>query len=142
MGTVVTVDRSYGPATQLAVRNLSTLKPEHQTLLRTLLADRGIASSTLETLAEHLIQEEDPRLQQALARDNRSGATVDPASRAVASSSAEPGETVERARTAEHPARAESVRVAERPRWTVGSLRPDRPVPTMTRGTVGSLRKR
>lgn len=106
-------DRAHGPATRVAIRNLSSLKPDHQELLRTLLADPGMASATLETLAEHLLEEEDPRLQHALARVKAGHASV---------------ETVSAAR--------------ERPGVTVGSLRAEHQGPLNGgRGTVGSLRK-
>lgn len=57
-----------GPATEVAVRNIARLKPEHQDLLRTLLADTGMAPGTLEVLVEHLLEEEGPALQQVVAR--------------------------------------------------------------------------
>ncbi len=60
--------REHGPGTQLAIRHMKTLKPEHQDLLRVLLADRGMEQATLETLVEHLFEEEDPRLVTALRR--------------------------------------------------------------------------
>lgn len=102
-----------GPATQVAIRNLSSLKPEHQELLRALLGDTGMAPATLETLVEHLLEEEDGRLQHALARVKAGHASVETASAA-----------------------------ASRPGATVGSLRGDRGgAPAQVRGTVGSLRK-
>lgn len=58
----------HGPGTELAIRHMKTLKPEHQQLLRVLLADRGMEQATLETLVEHLFEEEDPRLVTALRR--------------------------------------------------------------------------
>lgn len=106
-------DRAHGPATRVAIRNLSSLKPEHQELLRTLLGDAGMASATLETLVEHLLEEEDSRLQHMLARVKAGHASVETASSAVA-----------------------------RPGATVGSLRADRGGPPASgRGTIGSLRK-
>src|SRR5690349_11540901 len=57
-----------GPATELAIRHLKTLKPEHQELLAVLLADAGMGQASLETLIEHLFEEEDPRLVTALRR--------------------------------------------------------------------------
>jgi hypothetical protein len=60
--------RPRGPATELAIRHLKTLKPEHQQLLSVLLADTGMGETTLETLVEHLFEEEDPRLVTALRR--------------------------------------------------------------------------
>ena len=65
-----------GPATELAVAHMPTLKPEHQQLLATLLADPGMASATLEVLVEHLFDEEDPRLVAALHRA-RAGVPVE-----------------------------------------------------------------
>ena len=106
-------DRTHGPATRVAIRNLSSLKPDHQELLRTLLGDAGMASATLETLAEHLLEEEDPRLQQALARVKAGHASVETVSAASARAGA-----------------------------TVGSLRVEHTGPVSGgRGTVGSLRK-
>ena len=109
---MATEERDQGPATRVAIRNLSALKPEHQGLLRTLLADAGMSKATLETLVEHLLEEEDPRLQRALARVKSGNASVEIASGAAA-----------------------------RPGSTVGSLRPDRGGAGGARGTVGSLRK-
>jgi hypothetical protein len=60
--------REHGPAVALAIRHMKTLKPEHQQLLSVLLADQGMAQGTLETLVEHLFEEEDPRLVTALRR--------------------------------------------------------------------------
>jgi hypothetical protein len=60
--------REHGPATALAIRHMKTLKPEHQQLLAVLLADQGMQQVTLETLVEHLFEEEDPRLVNALRR--------------------------------------------------------------------------
>jgi len=104
--------QARGPATALAVRHLSSLKPDHQTLLRTLLADPGMASATLETLAEHLLEEEDPRLVRAVGRvkAGHAGAEV-------------------------------AAAVAIRSGSTVGSLRADRDPGPPGRGTVGSLRR-
>jgi hypothetical protein len=113
-----TETRTHGPATRVAIRNLPSLKPEHQTLLRALLADAGMASATLETLVEHLLEEEDPRLGRALARVKAGHASVEVAESA-----------------------------ARRPGSTVGSLRPDPAVPgslpagALT-GTIGNLRRR
>lgn len=109
---MATEERGHGPATRVAIRNLSALKPEHQELLRTLLGDPGMASATLETLVEHLLEEEDPRLQRTLARVRSGSASVEVASSAGA--------------------RAGS---------TVGSLRPDPGGGGAARGSVGSLRK-
>lgn len=109
-----TEERSHGPATRVAIRNLRSLKPEHQELLRTLLDDPGMASATLETLVEHLLEEEDARLTHALARVKAGHASVEAASSAA----------------------------AQRPGATVGSLRPSSSAaPAASRGTVGSLRK-
>lgn len=109
-------DRAHGPATRVAIRNLSSLKPEHQQLLRTLLADAGMATATLETLVEHLLEEEDARLQHTLARVKAGHVTVDVASGA-----------------------------SQRPGATVGSLRSTAGSPGdlvgAGRGTVGSLRR-
>lgn len=101
-----------GPATTLAIAHKSTLKPEHQTLLDALLADEGMASATLETLVEHLFEEEDPRLTEALHR-------------------ARVGVPVEVVSHASHRAGA-----------TVGNLRHDRAPLSTGRGSVGSLRNR
>lgn len=110
---MVSEDRAHGPATRVAIRNLSSLKPDHQELLRTLLADAGMASATLEALVEHLLEEEDTRLQHALARVKAGHASVETVSAAC-----------------------------ERPGATVGSLRLDDDGPVNSgRGTVGSLRK-
>lgn len=76
-----------GPGVELAVRHMATLKPEHQELLAVLMADTQMQSATLETLVEHLFEEEDPRLltalhrarlagEPAIAASVRSGATV------------------------------------------------------------------
>jgi hypothetical protein len=62
-----------GPATELAVRHLKTLKPEHQELLGVLMADAGMQTQTLEVLVEHLFEEEDPRLVAALHRARAGG---------------------------------------------------------------------
>lgn len=59
-------DQEYGPATRVALAHRAQLKPEHQSLLGTLLADRGMAGTTLESLVEHLLEEEGPQLQEAL----------------------------------------------------------------------------
>lgn len=108
-----TEDRTHGPATRVAIRNLTSLKPEHQQLLRTLLGDSGMASATLESLVEHLLEEEDARLQHTLARVKAGHATVEIASDATRRAGA-----------------------------TVGSLRPSSAVISgPARGTVGSLRK-
>ncbi len=104
--------KTRGPATALAIAHKSTLKPEHQTLLDALLADDGMASATLETLVEHLFEEEDPRLTEALHRA-RVGVPVD---------------VVEGA--------------ARRAGSTVGNLRRDRAPESTGRGSVGSLRRR
>lgn len=104
--------REHGPATQLALAHARTLKPEHQALLATLVADVGMAPATLETLVEHLLEEEDPRLQVALRRV-RSGSPVSVVSNA-----------------------------AHRPGSTVGNLRVERPSPQTGAGLLGSLRRR
>lgn len=103
---------SRGPATTLAIAHKSTLKPDHQSLLDSLLADEGMASATLETLVEHLFEEEDPRLIEALHRA-RVGVPVDVVSEA-----------------------------SRRPGTTVGNLRQDRAPASTGGGSVGSLRKR
>lgn len=59
-------NQEYGPATRVALAHRAQLKPEHQSLLGTLLADRGMAGTTLESLVEHLLEEEGPQLQEAL----------------------------------------------------------------------------
>jgi hypothetical protein len=120
---MATVERSHGPATQVAVRNLASLKPEHQEILRTLLADRGMASATLETLAEHLLEEEDPRLMRALARVKAGHASVTAASNTGHAS----------VTAASNTGRGTGA--------TVGSLRPERATSSTGRGTVGSLRR-
>lgn len=81
--------KEQGPATQLALAHVRTLKPEHQELLGKLVADPGMAPGTLETLVEHLLDEEDPRLQIALRRV-RSGASMEVVSNALG----RPGATV------------------------------------------------
>ena len=81
--------KDHGPATQLALAHVRTLKPEHQELLATLVADPGMGAGTLETLVEHLLDEEDPRLRIALARV-RSGAPIGVVSAALG----RPGATV------------------------------------------------
>ena len=77
-----------GPATEVAVHNIGRLKPEHGELLRTLLADPGMAPATLEALVEHLLEEEGPALQQVVARAKLG------VSAALASSTVRPGVTV------------------------------------------------
>lgn len=62
-----------GPATELAVRHMRTLKPEHQELLAVLMSDEGMGVGTLEVLVEHLFEEEDPRLVSALHRARAGG---------------------------------------------------------------------
>ena len=66
-------EATRGPATELAIRHMKTLKPEHQELLAVLLADVGMGAATLETLVEHLFEEEDPRLVSALQRVRAGG---------------------------------------------------------------------
>lgn len=102
----------HGPATQLALAHARTLKPEHRALLTAIVADTGMAPSTLETLVEHLLEEEDPRLQVALRRV-RSGSPVAVVSGAIA-----------------------------RPGATVGSLRVERAPMQSGGGSVGGLRRR
>ncbi len=106
-------ERAHGPATRVAIRNLARLKAEHQGLLRTLLDDAGMSSATLETLVEHLLEEEDASLQQDLVRVKAGSAAAAPASSA---SSARGG-------------------------LSVGSLRPDASIATSPGGSVGSLRR-
>jgi hypothetical protein len=65
--------KERGPATELAVRHMRTLKPEHQELLGVLMADAGMGVETLEVLVEHLFEEEDPRLVTALHRARAGG---------------------------------------------------------------------
>jgi hypothetical protein len=77
-----------GPATEVAVHNIARLKPEHGELLRTLLADSGMAPATLEVLVEHLLEEEGPALQQVVARAKLG------VSAALASSTVRAGATV------------------------------------------------
>jgi hypothetical protein len=60
--------KDRGPGAELALRHMKTLKPEHQELLAVLMADADMQSATLETLVEHLFEEEDPRLLTALHR--------------------------------------------------------------------------
>ena len=60
--------QARGPATSVVVQNIARLKPDHQILMKTLLADEGMAPETLETLVEHLLEEEGPALQQVVAR--------------------------------------------------------------------------
>jgi hypothetical protein len=101
-----------GPATELAIAHKSTLKPEHQTLLSSLLADPGMATETLETLVEHLFEEEDPRLTMALRRA-RAGVPTQVVAGAV-----------------------------QRTTASVGSLRVERGPLSTGGGSVGSLRQR
>jgi hypothetical protein len=61
-------ESNLGPATEIAVRNRASLKPEHRELLDVLLADPGMAERTREGLVSHLLEEEDPRLLRELAR--------------------------------------------------------------------------
>ena len=98
-----------GPATELAIAHKATLKPEHQELLDVLLADAGMGVATLETLVEHLIEEEDPRLLLALRRAKVQGAAV------VAQASARTGASVGNLRRESAP--------AQRGAGSVGSLR-------------------
>lgn len=63
-----TTKPARGPATSVVVQNIARLKPDHQTLMKTLLADTGMGADTLETLVEHLLEEEGPALQQVVAR--------------------------------------------------------------------------
>ena len=105
-------EKEHGPATQLALAHARTLKPEHRAILATIVADAGMAPATLETLVEHLLEEEDPRLQVALRRV-RSGKPL-----AVVSA------------------------VLARPGSTVGSLRVDRAAIQVGGGSLGGLRKR
>jgi hypothetical protein len=65
--------KTRGPATELAMRHLRTLKPEHQELLGVLMSDAGMGAGTLEVLVEHLFEEEDPRLVSALHRARAGG---------------------------------------------------------------------
>lgn len=106
---------SRGPATELALRHMRTLKPEHQALLAVLLADAGMGAATLETLVEHLFEEEDPRLVSALHRARAGGANSTNRSAAIEA----------------------SVRRGA----TVGSLRRDDSPPAKS-ASVGSLRGR
>jgi len=77
-----------GPATQVALTNLARLKPDHRVLLGALLADAGMAPSTLELLAEHLLEEEGPQMLAVVARA-KAGISA-----AVASSTIRTGTTV------------------------------------------------
>jgi hypothetical protein len=65
--------KTRGPAAELAVRHMKTLKPEHQELLTVLMADAGMGTGTMEVLVEHLFEEEDPRLVSALHRARAGG---------------------------------------------------------------------
>lgn len=112
MGMTSSSTKAHGPATQLALAHTRTLKPEHRELLATLVADTGMAPATLETLAEHLLEEEDPRLLVALRRV-RSGAPLAVVSGAIA-----------------------------RPGATVGSLRSERAPGQSGGGSLGGLRRR
>jgi hypothetical protein len=98
-----------GPATALAIAHKATLKPDHQTLLDVLLADAGMGTATLETLVEHLFEEEDPRLLLALRRAKVQGAAV------VAQASARTGASVGSLRRESAP--------SQRGAGSVGSLR-------------------
>jgi hypothetical protein len=101
-----------GLATEVAVHNIARLKPEHGELLRTLLADTGMAPATLEVLVEHLLEEEGPALQQVVARAKLG------VSAALASSTVRPGATVGDLRGGSF-----SPHLRERPGATVGGLR-------------------
>ncbi len=101
--------REHGPGAALAIRHMKTLKPEHRQLLAVLLADQGMEPATLETLVEHLFEEEDPRLVTALRRI-QAGA---PASAAI-DASARTGATVGNLRNDRTPVAASA---------SVGSLR-------------------
>ena len=101
-----------GPATEVAVHNIARLKPEHGELLRTLLADPGMAPATLEVLVEHLLEEEGPALQQVVARAKLG------VSAALASSTVRTGATVGDLRGGGFSAPS-----AGRPGATVGGLR-------------------
>ena len=65
-----------GPATSVVIQNIARLKPDHQTLMKALLADQGMGAATLETLVEHLLEEEGPALQQVVARTKLGVAAV------------------------------------------------------------------
>ena len=49
-------------ATNVATRNRASLSPDHQQVLRTLLADPALSASTRECVLHHMLTEEDPRL--------------------------------------------------------------------------------
>jgi len=98
-----------GPATELAIAHKATLKPDHQELLDVLLADAGMGTGTLETLVEHLFEEEDPRLLLALRRAKVQGAAV------VAAAGARVGASVGNLRRENTP--------GQRGAGSVGSLR-------------------
>lgn len=77
-----------GPATEIAVRNIARLKPDHRELLGKLLADPSLSPGTLEIFVEHLLEEEGPALQQLVAR-TKLGVSAE-----LASSTVRPSATV------------------------------------------------
>lgn len=109
-------ERDHGPATRVAIRHLASLKPDHQELLKTLLGDAGMGRGTLESLVEHLLEEEGPQLQHELVRLRAAG----------------PSSAVETTAPSVTQARGLSV----------GSLRPAASGDPAARGSVGSLRDR
>ncbi|MBZ0122121.1 MAG: hypothetical protein K8H88_34325 [Sandaracinaceae bacterium] len=62
------VEENRGPATEIAIKNRSALKPEHRSLLDLVVADPGMALHTREELVTHLLEEEDEALLQAALR--------------------------------------------------------------------------
>lgn len=109
-----------GPATVLALRHLKTLKGEHQVLLAQMMEDRGMAASTLETLVEHLLEEEDPALSRALERV-KSGASSEAVSGAFELRNGTLGDLRRRPVPTDT-----SIPKASGPRFTVGELRQKR----------------
>ena len=101
---------TLGPATRIALTHRDSLKPDHQELLRTLMADTGMDPNTREDLVEHLLEEEGPRLMAALSRARSTRVSAEVAAAAVPRG------------------------------LTVGSLRHEQTWPASGRGSVGSLR--
>jgi hypothetical protein len=114
---MATEERTHGPATRVAIRNLNRLKPEHQDLLRTLLADGGMGKGTLETLVEHLLEEEDPSLTRAIAAVRAGDAGLAPDTAPSQPSPQSTGMSVGSLRNESAAARAPATR------GTVGDLR-------------------
>jgi hypothetical protein len=59
---------------------LAALRAEHKPILEAISADVGMAPTTRSLLVEHLREEEDARLAEALARGGKSGGAAPPSS--------------------------------------------------------------